>query len=91
MPAITFNPSDNIAFANCLASLSVGNDSVFLGTGARDGAIDAATNGRKCVRRGSSVVLASLAQSPEVVTGLMKSYRQQRAEGVTFAGLSRSG
>ena len=36
MPAVTLNPSDNIAFANCLASLSVGNGLVFLGTGARD-------------------------------------------------------
>ena len=37
MPAVTLNPPDNIAFANCLASLSVGNGFVFLGTGARDG------------------------------------------------------
>ena len=29
VPAVTFNPSDNIAFANCLASPSVGNDFVF--------------------------------------------------------------
>jgi hypothetical protein len=34
---VTLNPPDNIAFANCLASLSVENDFVFLGTGARDG------------------------------------------------------
>jgi hypothetical protein len=36
VPAATLNPSDNIALANCLASLSVGNDFVFLGNGARD-------------------------------------------------------
>jgi hypothetical protein len=36
VPAVTLNPSDNIAFANCLASLSVGNGLVFLGTGTRD-------------------------------------------------------
>lgn len=30
MPAVTFRPSDNIAFANRLASLSVGNDFVSL-------------------------------------------------------------
>jgi hypothetical protein len=36
VPAVTFNPSDNIAIANCLASISVGNDFVCLGEGARD-------------------------------------------------------
>jgi hypothetical protein len=36
VPAVTANPSDSITFANCLASLSVGNDFVFLGNGARD-------------------------------------------------------
>ena len=36
VPAMTFNPSDNIALANCLASISVGNDFVCLGAGARD-------------------------------------------------------
>ena len=30
MPAVTFRPSDNIAFANRLASISVGNDFVSL-------------------------------------------------------------
>jgi hypothetical protein len=33
---MTFNPSDNITFANCLASTSVGNPFVILGKGARD-------------------------------------------------------
>ena len=33
MPAVTFNPSDNITFANCLASISVGNDFVSLKLG----------------------------------------------------------
>jgi len=36
VPAVTFNPSDNIAFANCLASISVGNDFVCRGEGARE-------------------------------------------------------
>jgi hypothetical protein len=36
VPAVTLNPSDNIALANCLASISVGNDFDFLGAGARD-------------------------------------------------------
>jgi hypothetical protein len=36
VPAVTLNPPNNIAVANCLASLSVENDFVFLGTGARD-------------------------------------------------------
>ena len=36
VPAMTFNPSDNIALANCLASISVGNDFDCLGAGARD-------------------------------------------------------
>jgi hypothetical protein len=30
VPAVTFRPSDNIAFANCFASISVGNDFVSL-------------------------------------------------------------
>ncbi len=33
---MTFNPSDDIAFANCLASTSVGNPFVILGKGTRD-------------------------------------------------------
>jgi hypothetical protein len=33
---VTLNPSDNIAFANSLASLSSRNDIVFLEDGARD-------------------------------------------------------
>jgi hypothetical protein len=33
VPAVTFNPSDNFAFANCLASISVGNDFVSLKLG----------------------------------------------------------
>jgi hypothetical protein len=36
VPAMTLNPSDNIALANCLASISVGNDFDCLGEGARD-------------------------------------------------------
>ena len=36
MPAVTSNPSDNIAFANRFASTSVGNAFVFLDEGARD-------------------------------------------------------
>jgi hypothetical protein len=36
VPAVTFSPSDNIAFANCLASISFGNALVCLGDGARD-------------------------------------------------------
>jgi hypothetical protein len=36
VPAVTLNPPDNIAFANCLASVSVGNAVVFLDEGARD-------------------------------------------------------
>ena len=36
MPAVTFNPSDNIAFANRLASTSVENAFVVLDEGARD-------------------------------------------------------
>ena len=36
VPAMTFNPSDNIALANCLASISVGNEFDRLGEGARD-------------------------------------------------------
>jgi hypothetical protein len=36
VPAMIFNPSDNIALANCLASISVGNDLDCLGPGARD-------------------------------------------------------
>jgi hypothetical protein len=36
VPAMTFNPSDNIALANCLASISVGNDLDRLGEGVRD-------------------------------------------------------
>jgi hypothetical protein len=35
-PAMTLNPSDNIALANCLASISVGNDFDCLCEGARD-------------------------------------------------------
>ena len=31
MPAVTFRPSDSIAIANCLASISVGKDLVSLG------------------------------------------------------------
>ena len=31
MPAVTFRPSDSIAIAKCLASISVGNDFVSLG------------------------------------------------------------
>ena len=30
MPAVTFRPSDSIAIAKCLASISVGNDFVSL-------------------------------------------------------------
>jgi hypothetical protein len=33
VPAVTFRPSDNIAFANCFASISVGNDFVSLARG----------------------------------------------------------
>ena len=33
MPAVTFRPSDSIAIAKCLASISVGNDFVTLGRG----------------------------------------------------------
>ena len=33
MPAVTFNPLDNITFANCLAAISVGNDFVSLKLG----------------------------------------------------------
>lgn len=33
---MTLNPSDNIALANCLASISVGNDFDCLGAGVRD-------------------------------------------------------
>jgi hypothetical protein len=36
VPAMTLNPPDSIALANCLASLSVGNDFDCLGEGARD-------------------------------------------------------
>jgi hypothetical protein len=36
VPAVTFNPSDNISFANCLASISVGKAFVSLEDGARD-------------------------------------------------------
>jgi hypothetical protein len=36
VPAMTLNPSDNIALAKCLASISVGNDFDCLGEGARD-------------------------------------------------------
>jgi hypothetical protein len=36
VPAMTLNPSDNIALANCLASISVGNDFDCLGEGARN-------------------------------------------------------
>ena len=36
VPAMTFNPSDNLALANCLASISVGNDFDCLGARARD-------------------------------------------------------
>ena len=36
VPAMTLNPPDNIALANCLASVSVGNDFDCLGEGARD-------------------------------------------------------
>ena len=36
MPAVTFRPSDSIAIANCLASISVGNDFVSLGRGAEE-------------------------------------------------------
>ena len=36
VPALTLNPSDNIAPANCLASISVGSDFDCLGEGARD-------------------------------------------------------
>jgi hypothetical protein len=36
VPAMTLNPSDNIALAYCLASISVGNDFDCLGEGARD-------------------------------------------------------
>ena len=35
MPAVTFSPSDNIALANCLASISFGNAFVCLEDGAR--------------------------------------------------------
>ena len=35
MPAVTFNPSDNIAFANCLVSISSRNAFVCLEDGAR--------------------------------------------------------
>jgi hypothetical protein len=31
VPAVTFRPSDSIAIAKCLASISVGNDFVSLG------------------------------------------------------------
>src|SRR5260370_37749200 len=34
--AVTFRPSDSIAIANCLASISVGNDFVSLGRGAEE-------------------------------------------------------
>jgi hypothetical protein len=33
VPAVTFRPSDSIAIANCLASISVGNDFVCLARG----------------------------------------------------------
>ena len=36
MPAVTLSPSDNIALANCLASISFGNAFVRLEDGARD-------------------------------------------------------
>jgi len=36
VPAVTFRPSDSIAIANCLASISVGNDFVSLGRGAEE-------------------------------------------------------
>ena len=36
MPAVTFIPSESFAFANCLASFSVGNDFVCLTEGARE-------------------------------------------------------
>jgi hypothetical protein len=36
VPAVTFNPSDNITLANCFASISVGNAFVLLEEGARD-------------------------------------------------------
>ena len=36
VPAMTFNPSNNLTLANCLASISVGNDFDCLGPGARD-------------------------------------------------------
>jgi len=36
VPAVTFNPPANIAFANCLASISVGNAFVLREEGARD-------------------------------------------------------
>ena len=36
MPAVTFIPSESFAFANCLASLSVGNDFVSLTEGDRE-------------------------------------------------------
>lgn len=36
MPAVTLRPSDSIALANCLASISFGNALVCLGDGARD-------------------------------------------------------
>jgi hypothetical protein len=36
VPAVTFIPSESFAFANCLASLSVGNDFVCLTEGDRE-------------------------------------------------------
>jgi len=36
VPAVTFIPSESFAFANCLASLSVGNDFVRLTEGDRE-------------------------------------------------------
>ena len=36
VPAVTRNPSDSIAFANCLASISVSNDLVCRADGARE-------------------------------------------------------
>jgi hypothetical protein len=48
---MTFNPSDNIAFANCLASTSVGNPFVILGKGAYRG--DPAAKVRYAAKSGS--------------------------------------
>jgi hypothetical protein len=36
VPAVTFSPSESFAFANCLASSSVGDDFVCLAEGARE-------------------------------------------------------